>query len=122
MAQTDSKLVPVAIAVVAGVLSWDLVRLLGNVREAWDDSLYWTLGYPLLLGTAFLLGMAWREAPWRWAAWMIGAQTVWSLFLSVARDGMPNLFPLGLVMFAVLALPCVAAAYAGSWLRGRQLG
>jgi len=60
-----SEIVPAAIAVVGGVLSWDLVRLLGNRREAWDDPHYWQIGYPLLLFTAFILAMGFPERPWR---------------------------------------------------------
>ena len=47
---------------------------------------------------------------------MVGAQAAWALLLSVIADGVPNLFPLGLLMFALLAVPCLAAAYAGKWL------
>ena len=119
MAQAGSQVVPAAIAVVVGIASWELVRQLGGRREAWDDPVYWQLGYPLLIVAAFVLGLIWREAPWRWAAWMMGGQAAWSIVLAMVKDGVPNLFPLGLVMFAVLALPCVAAAYAGRWLGGR---
>ncbi len=122
MAQTDSQLVPAAIAVVAGVLSWDLVRLLGNRREAWDDPNYWRIGYPLLLVTAFILALGFPERPWRWVVIMIGAQAVWSLFLAFIADGAPNLLPLGLIVFALLGLPCLAAAYAGQWLGRRVRG
>jgi len=117
-----SEIVPAAIAVVGGVLSWDLVRLLGTRREAWDDPHYWQIGYPLLLFTAFILAMGFPERPWRWVVIMIGAQAAWSLLLATVADGVPNLFPLGLVTFALLGLPCLAAAYAGRWLGGRVRG
>ena len=42
-------IVPIAVAVVAGVLSWDLVRLFGDRAEAWDDPIYWQLALPLML-------------------------------------------------------------------------
>ena len=58
MARAPSDVVPLAVAVVAGVLSWDLVRLLGERREAWDDPDYWLVAFPLMLFTAFLLGLA----------------------------------------------------------------
>jgi hypothetical protein len=32
-----------------------------------------------------------------------------------------NLLPLGLIMFAILSVPCIAAAWVGGWL-GRRLG
>ena len=122
MTRLGAQLVPAAIAVATGIASWELVRQLGARREAWDDPVYWQLGYPLLIGAAFVLGLVWREAPWRWAAWMMGGQAAWSLVLATVKDGVPNLFPLGLVTFAILALPCAAAVYAGKWLGGRLLG
>jgi peptidoglycan/LPS O-acetylase OafA/YrhL len=119
MARARSDVVAVAVAVVAGVLGWDLVRLLGEKREAWDDPDYWLVAFPLMLFTAFLLGLAFRNRPWRWVAIMLGAQAVWALLLSVIADSAPNLFPLGLLMFALLALPCLLAAYAGKMLGER---
>jgi hypothetical protein len=32
------------------------------------------------------------------------------------------LLPLGLLMFALIAVPCLAAAYGGKWLVQRQAG
>jgi hypothetical protein len=117
MGRAISNVVPIAIATVAGILAWDLVRLIGGRREAWDDPNYWVLGYPLMLGAALMLGLGFPERPWRWAIVVVGAQAVWALFLGLATDG--SVFPLGFAMFAVLALPCVAAAYAGRWLARR---
>jgi peptidoglycan/LPS O-acetylase OafA/YrhL len=115
-------IVPFAVAILAGVLSWDLVRLLGDRAEAWDDPIYWQLGFPLMLFTALLLGAACRERPWRWVAAMVGAQAAWALLLSIIAGGAPNLLPLGLLMFALIAVPCLAAAYGGKWLVQRQAG
>jgi peptidoglycan/LPS O-acetylase OafA/YrhL len=117
-----SEIVPALIAVVAGVLGWDLVRLLGNHGEAWDDPTYWRIGYPILLFTAFILSMGFPERPWRWVLIMIGAQAIWSLFLAIVANGTLNLFPLGLGVFALLALPCLATAYAGQWFGMRVRG
>ena len=114
-----SDIVPLAIAVVAGVLSWDLVRLLGVHREAWDDPLYWMVGLPLMIAAAFLLGLGFPEHPWRWALSVVAAQAIWATFLSFAAEGTQTLLPLGLVTFALISLPCLAAAYAGQWLRHR---
>ena len=121
MAERGGSTAAVAIAVIAGVASWELTRLLGEHREAWDDPVYWQLGYPLLLLAAFLLGLVWRERPWRWVVWMMGAQAAWSLLLAVVTAGAPNLLPLGLLMFALLGLPCLLAAYIGKWIGDRVL-
>ncbi len=122
MGRVTSNVIPIAIAIVAGILAWDLVRLIGGRREAWDDPSYWVIGYPLMLVAAGMLGLGFPERPWRWAVVIVATQAVWALFLGLATDGSVNLFPLGLAMFAVLALPCIAAAYAGQWLARRLAG
>jgi len=116
-----SDIIPSLLAFLLGAVDWELVRNLGGRREAWDDPLYWVLGYPLLLLAAFVLGMIWRGQPWRWAVWLIAGQMTWSLLLAITQDGIPNLLPLGLVMFVLLGLPCLLAAYLGRWLGGKVL-
>ena len=107
-----------AIAAVTGIATWELVRRLGGRREAWDDPVFWQLGYPLMLGASLALGLIWQQHPWRWVAALVGAQAVWSLVLALLVDGVPNLLPLGLITFALLGLPCLLAAYLGKWVGG----
>jgi hypothetical protein len=114
--RSQSNWIAAILAVVAGVGAWELVRHLGGRREAWDDPIFWQLGYPIMLVAAFLLGIVGRDRPWRWAAAMMGAQAAWSLTAVLVRSGMSNLFPLGLLAFAVLGLPCALAAHAGKWV------
>ena len=119
MLRTRAEIIPAVIALAAGVASWELVRHMGGRNEAWDDPNYWQIGYPLLFLTALLLGMIWRAAPWRWVVIMFGAQAAWSFVLAMIETGVPNLFPMGVLLFALLGLPCLAAAYLGKWLAGR---
>lgn len=111
-----SAVLPAALALLLGAADWGLIRRLGSRREAWDDPQFWQLGYPLLLLAALILGMVWRDRPWRWVVWLVVGQAAWSLVLALSQDGIPNLLPLGLVMFALLGIPCLATAYAGRWL------
>ena len=61
-------IVPLSVSVVAGVLSWDLVRLFGDRGEAWDDAIYWQLAFPRCCSppccsaphVAIGLGAGWR--------------------------------------------------------------
>ena len=116
-----SPLLPAVLAFFIVAADWELARQLGNRREAWDAPLFWQLAYSLLLLAALLMGMVWRERPWRWAAWLIVGQITWSLALAFAQDGVPNLLPLGLVLFAALGVPCLLAAYAGRWIGEKAL-
>mgnify|MGYP003503159572 CR=1 FL=1 len=116
-------LLPAALSILAGIVSWEIVRHLGgNHREAWDDPVYWQFGYLSLLVAAFLLGAIWRERPWRWGALIMAGQAIWSLGLAIVTDGVPNLFPLGLVMFALLALPLILTSYLGAWIGRAMFG
>lgn len=113
-----SDIVPYAISVVVGVLGWDLARLLGGVRQAWDHPAYWLIGVPLMLVAAFILGLGFPYQPWRWAAAIVGTQALWWIFLAQSTGA--SIAPLGLLTFAGLALPCLAASYAGRWLAVRM--
>jgi peptidoglycan/LPS O-acetylase OafA/YrhL len=114
--KTRSAWLPSILAVVAGAANWQFTREVAQGREPWDAPLYWQVSYPTLLLAAFLLGMAWRDRPWRWALLLMGGQAAWALTVAIVQDGVPNLLPLGFIAFAVLAVPCVVAAYAGKWL------
>jgi peptidoglycan/LPS O-acetylase OafA/YrhL len=114
-----SAVLPATLAVLLGAADWEMTRRLGTRREAWDDPLYWQLGYPLLLLAAFVLGLVWRERPWRWVVGLIAGQVAWSLALALTNGGVPNLLPPGLIMFALLGVPCLLAAYSGQWIGQR---
>jgi len=120
VARPSPDIVPAAIAVVAGVLSWDVVRLVGGRQEAWDDPKYWLIGYPLMLGAAAMLGLGFPDRPWRWGVVIAGTQACWAIFLRLATAGTAGTLTLDVLTFALLALPCVLAAYAGRWLRRRM--
>ena len=117
-------LLPAALSILAGIVSWELVRHFGGGRrEAWDDPVYWQAAYPLLIGVALLHGIVWRNRPWRWGTWMLASQAAWALaFAIVAEGGIPNLVPLGLLMFALLSLPCIGESYLGAWIGRAAFG
>jgi hypothetical protein len=88
-------------------------------REAWDSSLYWAAAYPLAIALAGVLGYLAVERPWRWGLVIMLAQAV---TLAAASNSF-GLLPLGLVMFAVLAVPpmLVARLAAGVRTRSREM-
>lgn len=119
MLRSRAEIIPVVLSIAAGIAGWEAVRYVSGHGEAWDDPSYWQTAYPLLLLTSFLLGMIWREAPWRWVALIFGAQALWSFGLAAVDAEVPSLFPLGLLLFALISVPCLTAAYLGKWLAGR---
>ena len=103
------------IAALAGAGLWLALAALGGRAEAWDSPLYFPVGLPLAILVAALLGALAPVRAWRWGGWLMGGQGA-ALLLTV---GPGSLLPLGLVLFAVLALPCMLGALAGAWLRRR---
>lgn len=103
------------IAIAAGALLWFACAGLAGRREAWDSGLYWVLFYPLALAVSAYLGYRYPERPWRWPLALFLGQC---LALGIRNGELGNLFPLGIVVFGVLALPGIAAAKFGARKRG----
>lgn len=98
---------PAILAFAAGVALWLLASLASDRREAWDGPAYWSLVYPLALLIAAGLAARFPTKPWRWALLLFAGQFIGML----ARNGeLGGLWPLGLLLFAVLALPAVVLA------------
>ena len=98
---------PVGLALAVGVVLWLLAGALGHRREPWDSAAYWAIAYPLAIAACATLGWRFPERPARWAWALFAGQFV----AMVARNGeLGGMWPLGLAMFAVLALPGVLAA------------
>lgn len=106
-----------AIALGGGAAVWILASIVGGRPEAWDTDAYWTVGYPLALLVSGGLGYLFPERPWRWALAVFAGQFV----AMVARNGeIGALAPLGLALFAILALPAVAVAMVASRMHRRS--
>lgn len=110
------SLAPASIAVASGVALWFLGALLTGKREPWDGSAYWAVVYPAAILAAALLGRAYPERPWRWALLLFEAQF---LAMCVRNGELGNLWPIGMALFAVIALPAVAAAKIAARFGGR---
>jgi hypothetical protein len=82
-------------------------------REGWDNPTYFTRGLPALLVLCFVLGAVAPVRAWRWGIAPMAAQAV----LAFAGNPTANLLPLGLLLFAGLAVPCAGAAALGGRLR-----
>jgi hypothetical protein len=104
-----------AVAALAGILLWLGTSALSGRREAWDSSLYWTVAYPLAIAIAGILGYLATERPWRWGLLIMLAQAVTLTFASSSF----GLLPLGLILFAVLAVPPMLVARLAAGLRAR---
>ena len=112
-----STLEAVSVAAVIGVVLWFVSSLLTSKREPWDASAYWVLVYPLAIAACALLGRRYPERPWRWPLVLFEAQFI---AMCVRNGELGNLWPLGMLLFAVVALPGIVAAKLAARLSGRS--
>lgn len=108
-----ARVVVVGSATVVGAAAWLAVGAATGRREAWDGSEYYVIVMPLLALASGALGYA---APG--SAFLIAYAIALGQFSALlAKNGLGSLFPIGMVVFLVLALPNWAAAWAGGRLR-----
>ena len=85
--------------------------------EAWDAPLYWPVTYPLCLLLAGVLAYFEPVRPWRWA---LAVMLIQPLVMLLTSGSSLSLLPLGLIMFAILALSPMAIAGLVARLRLRR--
>lgn len=105
-----------AAAASGGVILWLGTAAISGRAEAWDSGLYWMAAYPLSIALAGGLGYFWPEKPWRWG---LTVMLVQALTLAFAASSF-GLLPLGLMLFAVLALPAILVARRAAGFRLRS--
>lgn len=100
----------------AAILAWVVPWATLGGMEAWDHRSYFTVSLPLMMLVAGAVGYLAKSHPWRWPLVMLIAQAITALILN---GGPGNLFPIGVIAFAVLSVPIAIAAWAGAWFSTR---
>lgn len=91
------------VAIAAGIAIWLGICAATGRREAWDSRLYWIVGLPLAYAVSGVLALVQPRNAWRWAVTIFLAQLVAMVVL--AKGG--GMWPLGLILMLVLAVPGV---------------
>jgi len=102
-------------AIVASVATGAALELgigaLGHRREAWDSSLYWSVGLPAALLMAAAVGYLAGRRAWYWTGLIVPSQVT----VMMLRSGeMSGLWPLMVVLAFVLGAPFLVTAFAAS--------
>lgn len=103
------------IALMIGVLTWGTISTISSRREAWDSSLYFSIGMPIVCAASAMLGFLEPQKVWRWGVAPLLGQFLWML----GTQGPGNLLPLGIIVFGVLSVPPIITAKIGAFIRGR---
>jgi hypothetical protein len=98
----------------AGIASGDVARALG--RELVDLDTYWLFALPVCYLAAGVLGWLGPVRTWRWIVTMVAIHSAYTIL--VVGSGL-SLWPLALVMTAVIALPGVVTGWLGGLIRRR---
>jgi hypothetical protein len=98
------------VTVVSGALIWAMVASASGRSEAWDSGMYFTIGIPAGCLLSFALALIEPRRSWRWGVLLMVGQLAWLLL----TQGVGNLLPLGVIVFAVLSIPGVIAARIGA--------
>lgn len=106
MNKTQS-IIPLFIAILFGTALWLVPSALTGKREAWDTSTYWVVSYPIAIIASGFLGRSYPERAWRWPVALFEAQAV---AMCIRNGEIGNLLPVGVVLFAIIAVPGVVAA------------
>ncbi len=103
-----------ALSILTGVALELGVHALSGRREAWDAAQFWTIGLPLACLVSAVIGRLARGRDWIWTLSIAPSQ----VFTMMVRNGeLGGLWPLTLILSAILSAPFVAAAFGGSRFR-----
>ncbi len=108
-----------AIAFTAGFALWYSISLASGKREPWDDPQYWAQTYPAAVLVCAALGGLFPRHAWLWPLVLFVGKFV---AMCVRNGELGSLWPLGLTLFGVLALPGIAFSLGVAWLRNRFAG
>ena len=111
--RTPASTLAYVVAFVVGTGGWLYLGASTAGREGCDNPLYFRVFCPALQVVALALGFLAPNRPWRWGLVLFGGQALAAL---VAKPT-AGLLPLGLILFGILAQPCVGFSYAGAFLR-----
>lgn len=115
MNNRDARL-PFVIAAVAGMALWFIASFKLGKREPWDDQFYWGAVYPIAVLASGVMGVFFPDRPWRWVLTLFLAQCV---AMTIRNGELGNLWPLGMLLFCIIAIPAIALAQSSSWARRR---
>ncbi len=116
------------ITFVAGLVVWVALSYAGQreplgaliVREAWDSSLYWTLGIAVFAAAAFAAGFIAPRQIWRWPLCMVAGHALGMVLVHPEGTDL-GLLPMAIMFVAIpLAAILLVPAFVGAVLaRGR---
>ncbi|MEX0923259.1 MAG: hypothetical protein WDZ84_10825 [Rhodovibrionaceae bacterium] len=111
----QATLVTILISALAGAGIWLGIAVITDQPANWGNPAYVYFGLPLCALLCAALGFLEPERPWIWSVAMMASQA--ALLSLTVPPGNDALLLTALGTMAVLAVPTIAAAYAGRGMR-----
>ncbi len=107
--------ITILLSALAGAAIWLGITIISHQPANWGNPDYISYGLPLCALLCAALGFLEPEHPWAWGFIMVVSQG--ALLSLTVPPGQDALLLTGLGTVAVLAVPSIAAAYAGRGMR-----
>ena len=98
------------VAICIGCIVWLAIWYTSNYSDPQGTDLYWYFGYPIMLLLSIVMGHYYSAHAWLWPLLMIMSQLAIG-FILIKSD--LNLLPIGILVYIVISVPCIAAGYLG---------
>jgi hypothetical protein len=115
--QTTTARIHILLAV-SGFAVWLLISTLSTRREAWDDSVFWLIGVPLML---ILNAVAGYIEPKKVVLKGIISVSLQPVAMVIIAGEIGSLFPLGLILFLFLGWVYSIGGLVGAYIKTRSL-
>lgn len=103
-----------AAAALSGLVVCFAITIATGRREAWDSSVYFSVGIPLMCVVIFAISYFFPRKAWRWTLSMALGQSA----AIVMGGGSMSLWPLSIIAMAVLSVPQFVTGLVASKLAG----
>jgi hypothetical protein len=114
-AQANRKAVMVS-AVICGALLWIIMSAVTGDKEAWDSMYYWSVGFPLLLLTAFIFGCICRDRPLAPGIWLGVGHGTGSFLSGLYYSSGFGLWPVSLGIIGLFSIALGVASLLGGMM------
>src|SRR5260221_14548796 len=98
----------ILITALTGVVLELGIEVVTGRREAWDSSLYWTIGLPVACALCVAVGFFSVGTDWLWTIVIVPSQVM----TMIVRSGEPGgLWPLAVIFSTILSAPFLVAGF-----------
>jgi hypothetical protein len=116
MQKLNDRYVPYLSSVLSGLGVCVAITIITGRKEAWDSSVYFFVGVPIMCALIFVISYLFPTRAWRWTLSMAVGQSL----VIASGGGSSNLWPLSIVAMTVVSIPQFVTGFLASLLSARK--